>query len=260
MAPTTPPIRDIHILVLNPNSSSVMSDGMKNAIAELPLSNSIRLDYYTAPPTAPGSIDDMEGITASASAVKNDSRFREMIANTKYDAILVACYSVHQLVPLLSAELSVPVTGIFEASISTSLALLPDATLPDKWGIVTTGAFWEDHLSAGVRAYLGQPASSDNQRFAGVYTTGLNAGDFHDIAPEEVEKRLRNATRKLLESAQVGCVVMGCAGMAGLEAIIRSTAQEVYGADKAKQVYVVDGVKAGILQLEQTVRSQRAFQ
>ena len=52
---------------------------------------------------------------------------------------------------------------------------------------------------------------------------------------------------------------MGCAGMAGLEKVIRTTAEEVYGVDVAKQLYVVDGVKSGVLQLEQTVRSTRVF-
>jgi Asp/Glu/hydantoin racemase len=201
----------------------------------------------------------MDGINASTTAVMDDPSFKKKLSPENYDAVLVACYSVHRLVSLLQPEIPVPVTGIFEASILTSISLLPAPSSPRKWGIVTTGAFWEKHLSTGVKHYLGQPESSDSQRFAGVFTTGLNAGDFHDISPEEVRKRLKEATLKLLNSAEVGCIVMGCAGMAGLEDIIRSTVQETYPPELAREVLIVDGVKAGILQLEQTVRSKRAF-
>ena len=52
---------------------------------------------------------------------------------------------------------------------------------------------------------------------------------------------------------------MGCGGMAGLEDIIRSTAIEEYGKADGDLVYIIDGVKAGIMQLEQMIRSKRAF-
>jgi Asp/Glu/hydantoin racemase len=250
---------DIRILILNPNSSESMSKGMEKAVRELPLSDSIKIEYYTAPSSAPASIDDMDGIVASTKAVEDDAKFKDKVASGNYDAILVACYSVHKLVSILATQVSIPVTGIFEASILTSISLLPPPSVPRKWGIVTTGAFWEAHLSAGVRSYLGQSEGEDSQRFAGVFTTGLTAGDFHHISPEDVKKRLKEATLKLIKSAEIGCIVMGCAGMAGLEEIIRSTVQDVYPPELAAQLFVVDGVKAGILQLEQTVRSRRAF-
>jgi Asp/Glu/hydantoin racemase len=87
----------------------------------------------------------------------------------------------------------------------------------------------------------------------------LNAGDFHHVSPEEVRAKLKEATTQLLGAGNVTCVVMGCGGMAGLEDIIRSTAAEVYGKDRADALYIVDGVKAGVLQLEQTLRSKGAF-
>lgn len=176
-----------------------------------------------------------------------------------YDAILVACYSVHPLVQQLSHEFPSSVTGIFEASILTAQLLLKPHS-DEKWGIVTTGTFWEEHLADGVKSFLGQDENlSSVKTFAGVFTTGLNAGDFHQVSEEEVTSRLRSATKKLLESGNVKCVVMGCAGMAGLESIIRSTAEEVQGKQAGKDLYVVDGVKAGILQLEQMMHSKRLF-
>lgn len=173
--------------------------------------------------------------------------------------MLVACFSVHTLVPKLGQNKDLAVTGIFEASILTSLSILGDADSDEKWGIVTTGKFWEEHLSHGVNHFIGQSKGDANSKFAGTFSTGLNAGDFHTVPKEEVKAKLKAATKKLLAAGSVKCVTMGCGGMAGLEEIIRETAVEVYGEKKAAGVYIIDGVKAGVLQLEQTIRSRRAF-
>lgn len=150
----------------------------------------------------------------------------------------------------------IPVTGIFEASICASLPLAGTAS----WGIVTTGWFWEDHLTAGVKNFLGQSGSDINRKFAGVKSTGLDAGDFHGEVPKEViQGKLKDATKKLLHTGFVKCVVMGCAGMAGLEDIIRSAAVSKYGETAAKNICVVDGVQAGIGVLEQMVKNKRMF-
>ena len=191
---------------------------------------------------------------------------------TQYDAVLVACFSVHPLVPRLS-ELTqgrILVTGIFEASILTALALLPayysaSGTVPSTWGIVTTGTFWEEHLSAGVTRFLGASGSdktskTDKNKFAGVYSTGLTAGDFHGgVAPETIAARLKDATKALLRSSPVGCVVMGCAGMVGLEEMIRAAAVEEYGAERGARVYIIDGVKAGVGLLDQAAKQAALF-
>lgn len=183
----------------------------------------------------------------------------EDLRSTKYDAILVACFSVHSLVTALT-QWHPTVTGIFEASLMTALSLI-NPKGAEQWGIVTTGKFWEKHLTDGVNEFLGQlpESSGGNKKFAGVYSTGLNAGDFHRVSPEEVRAKLREATTKLLQSGNVTCVVMGCGGMAGLEDIIRSTAADVYSKERAEKLYIVDGVKAGVLQLEQTIRSKGIF-
>src|SRR3569833_878229 len=140
-----------------------------------------------------------------------------------YDAILVACYSVHPLVKNLFDHFrgAVLVTGIFEASILTSLSLIApykaEGSHSQAWGIVTTGKFWEDHLSQGMKVFFGFGVFVVFFKFAGVFSTGLNAGDFHgDVPPEVIRGKLKEATKQLLTKDAVGCVVMGCAGMAGL--------------------------------------------
>ncbi|KAF4120063.1 Asp/Glu/hydantoin racemase [Geosmithia morbida] len=249
---------DTRILVINPNSSGDMTLGMKTAVDKIVANRNIHVTYYTTPNSSPASINNDEDIKASDVAVYN----AVSAGNPKlgeYDGILIACFSVHTLVTRLH-DISTchSITGIFEASISTAQLLLrPHSS--EAWGIVTTGKFWEKHLEDGVRSFLGQQDGSTSRNFAGVFSTGLNAGDFHVVPAAEVEKRLRDAATRLFRSGNIKCVVMGCAGMAGLEKIIRSTAVEVLGAEAAEGVYVVDGVVAGVLQLEEMVQCRRVF-
>ncbi|KAL6690955.1 Asp/Glu/hydantoin racemase [Trichoderma pleuroticola] len=255
---------NINILLLNPNSSLAMTKTMESAANSIAtLLPSVSISTYTAPEPSPASIDNDEDIQASVEAVSNDPEFQP----EGYDAVLVACFSVHPLVKQLAHSLKpTPVIGIFEASILTSLSLVPlvekeNEKEQQQWGIVTTGAFWEAHLSDGVAAFLGQPLSQSisDYRFAGVYSTGLNAGDFHTISQEQINVRLREATKRLLSSGNVTCVVMGCGGMGGLQDMIRDIIVQEYGRDRAKDVSIVDGVQAGVLQLQQTVLSRRVF-
>ncbi|KAI1737978.1 hydantoin racemase [Xylaria scruposa] len=240
------------ILLLNPNSSSSMTDGMKTVINDVNLPHSTEVYTYTAPPESPASINDGTDIKNSTEAVLGD-----FSTANNYDGIVVACFSVHPLVSeLQSREPATAVTGIFEASVLAAISLLrPD----QKWGIVTTGKFWETHLSDGVSAFLGAKTEGGNAKFAGVQSTGLNASDFHHgVDPAVVRQKLKAATKRLLGAGHVSVVVMGCAGMAGLEQIIREAAGEEFGDEFAyEQLHVVDGVRAGIMQVDHMIRNQR---
>ena len=229
---------------------------------------SLQLSTYTAPADSPASINDAGDLAKSTAVVL--ASFDVEHAAQNYDAILVACFSVHPLVTELSKLLAaskVHVTGIFEASLVTALTLLPaypfSAGASTKtWGIVTTGKFWEKHLTDGAAAFLGYAAGgSKSSKFAGVFSTGLDAGDFHGgVSPEVIRAKLKEATKGLLSSSDVGCVVMGCAGMAGLEEIIREAARDQYGEEAGNRVFIVDGVKAGAGLLDQAVKNARLFQ
>ncbi|KAI0836568.1 Asp/Glu/hydantoin racemase [Hypoxylon sp. FL0890] len=245
------------ILVLNPNSSKAMTGGMKTVIDSIDLPYSTEIHTYTGPSNAPSSINDGKDLEQSTKAVVED------VQNTypdglDYDGVVIACYSVHPLVSTMQCSRAYPksVAGIFEASILTALSLLgPD----DTWGIVTTGKFWEKHLADGVKAFLGTASTDSNSRFAGVESTGLNASDFHHgIDPEVVRKKLSEATKRLLSKPGVKCIAMGCAGMAGLEEIIRNAAREEKGEEFAySELHVIDGVRAGIMQVEHMIRHRR---
>jgi Asp/Glu/hydantoin racemase len=157
-------------------------------------------------------------------------------------------------VPQLKSEPAVnqarkPVTGIFEASVATSLQIIHPE---EKFGIVSTGKVWEEILTDAVRDFLGIEGS---KRFAGVETTGLNATELHDAPPEEVRRKMKEATKRLLRKGEVGAVCLGCAGMSGMDEMVREAAVEELGEDEGKKVRIVDGVKAGVAWLEGAVRA-----
>jgi len=238
------------ILVINPNSTTSMTDGLKPLVHDLGFT-STTYTFFTAP-SGPRSINNEDDAAESAThclpALKKDQALEH------HDGILVACYSQHPLVPQLKSEPAVnqarkPVTGIFEASVATSLQIIhPEET----FGIVSTGKVWEEILTDAVRDFLGIEGS---KRFAGVETTGLNATELHDAPPEEVRRKMKEATKRLLRKGKVGAVCLGCAGMSGMDEMVREAAVEELGEDEGKKVRIVDGVKAGVAWLEGAVRA-----
>lgn len=216
---------------------------------------------YTAPPGSgsPASINDSDDIEASTQAVWKDLCINSTLQH--YHGVLVACYSSHTLLDKIAASHpDISVTGIFEASVVATLPLLRRTGHGGGWGIVTTAQFWNDHLTTAVRALLGQGTGDANTYFRGVFTTGLNASDFHGgVSPQMMRDRLTGAAKRLLQSGSVDCVIMGCAGMTGMEEIIRSAVRDEYGDRLAADVYIIDGVRAGIGVLEQMVRNRLMF-
>ena len=174
----------------------------------------------------------------------------------RYDAFLVACYSQHPLVSLLKEEPAIkanrkPVTGIFEASVGASLqSIHPE----EKFGIVSTGKVWEDILTEATVQFLGT-SSDAGKRFAGVETTGLNATDLHDAPAEEVRQKMKDAVKRLLRKGKVGAICLGCAGMAGMDQMVREACIEKQGQEEGHRVRIVDGVMAGVAWLEGAIRA-----
>lgn len=148
--------------------------------------------------------------------------------------------------------------GIFEASVLHALSLVDsiyvhsESQEPNKWGIVTTGKVWEELLTLGVERFLGIKRGLGMGRFAGVVTTGLNATELHDFPKEEVDRRMKEALRRLLSptdgGGKVTAVCLGCAGMVGLDETVYEVGRE-FGYEEG-ELRVVDGVKAGVLVLE----------
>lgn len=148
-------------------------------------------------------------------------------------------------------------TGIFESSVWKSLNVIPDRTT--KFGIVSTGKVWEDLLSNAVIKYAKEGLGAEsalNQVFAGVETTGLNATDLHDAPAKEVRQKMKDATKRLVRAGDVRAVCLGCAGMAGMDVMVREALIEELGEENGEAVKIVDGVKAGVEWLELELEKQ----
>ncbi|RPB24261.1 hypothetical protein L211DRAFT_808039 [Terfezia boudieri ATCC MYA-4762] len=249
----------LKILVVNPNSTAAMTAALEPLISSLDL-HDLAITYFTAPLPSPPSINDH-----ATSLISTEVCLPILSAQlNSYDAFLIACYSEHTLVPRLRTEISRRsladrkfVMGIFEASILHAVSLVDSyvhngSQEPNRWGIVSTGKVWEESLTVGVERFLGIKRELGIGKFAGVVTTGLNATELHDFPKEEVDRRMKEAVRKLLSPTdgcgKVTAVCLGCAGMVGLEETVHEVGREL--GYKGGELRVVDGVKAGVLMLE----------
>ncbi|KAI9036329.1 aspartate/glutamate racemase family protein [Aspergillus affinis] len=282
MASTTG--RRFAILVINPNTSKHMTDALNPIVEKLSFSD-VQFDYFTAPSesvTLPDgrTVDGVPSINSGEDSAKSALHCMPFVEPLipKYDAFLVACYSAHPLVGMLKKAIinledsALPwdatepaarrkcVTGIFEASVVTSLSLISSFQLvgdqgygktqaQDTFGIISTGNVWKEELSKAVAEMLIRSGDATNptRRFAGVETTGLTAVELHTTPPAEVKRRISEATEKLIKSTPdpLTAICMGCAGMAGMEEAVREGCIKAYGPKQAKQVRIVDGVVAG---------------
>ncbi|KAI5477426.1 Armadillo repeat containing protein [Pseudohyphozyma bogoriensis] len=208
--------------------------------------------YFTAPPTSPASINNASDALLSTSAcLPLLLSLLSSPSGNDISGILIACYSEHPLVTELKKHTTKPVIGIFEASVSASLMLLPSTGPTSKFGIVSTGKVWEELLDSGVKTYLG---GEGRGRYGGCETTGLNATDLHDSPVDVVEGRMKDAVKRLVRRG-VRAVCLGCAGMVGMEEMVRRACVEELGEEEGAKVRIVDGVKAGYLMLEGLVKA-----
>ncbi|EXJ75945.1 uncharacterized protein A1O5_00453 [Cladophialophora psammophila CBS 110553] len=311
---STSPVR---ILIINPNTSQHMTDALVPVVENLGIP-AAQYTFFTCP-TTPGSIPS---INSPADAAKSAEICLPHLVPLlpHHDCFLVACYSQHPLVSELKRECAALtaaatphgsgarkyVTGIFEASVLASLALLGEAegdlettatTATESFregsgafGIVSTGKVWEHALQTAVEEFLGYPATAattavttgeSKSRFVGCETTGLNASELHDLPPAEVRRKMMDATKRLLRRgntnrdatatatdsdsagaataegsdwkpttktivSRVKAICLGCAGMVGLDSAVRTACVEALGEERARDVYIVDGVKAGV--------------
>lgn len=133
---------------------------------------------------------------------------------------------------------------------------------PDqRFGIVSTGRVWEELLSTAVKNFLG--TSTTSAKFASVQTTSLSATELHSSPPDLVKHRLKEATKRLVFQHEqdglgtVGAICLGCAGMSGMDDIVRESCIDVLGLEAANNVWIIDGVVAGANALEGALRSMR---
>lgn len=146
-----------------------------------------------------------------------------------------------------SGRQRIKVTGIFEASVATCLQSL---NADEPFGIVSTGEQWQGILNEAVANIVG---SSNSTRYAGTETTGLSATELHTTSKDEVDQRMKDATKRLL-SRKARAICLGCAGMAGMDRTVREACIEQLGEKDGRRIMIVDGAISGVNYLQGAIK------
>ncbi|KAK9764995.1 hypothetical protein K7432_007025 [Basidiobolus ranarum] len=217
------------ILIINPNTSQAFTTLIERVAKDVLKGTGIDIEA-TSPTQGPMSIESMMDEVVSAYWTIDHVIPRI----SQYDGFIVACYSAHPSIPALREYTEKPVIGIMEGSIYHSLPL------GEKFSIVTTAPRWKPLLEEGVRN-MGL-----KERCASERTSGLAVMELEQLDPDIVIDRLCQEARRAVDEDGAEVIVLGCAGMAGLE-------QAVY---EATRVPVVDGVRASVEYMAGLVRSK----
>jgi allantoin racemase len=207
------------LLVVNPNTSRAMTATIDAAAQAAAEAIGVQVDVV-CPEHGPESIEGrFDEIVSAYWTLDCVLRVAE-----RYAGFLVACYGPHPAIDALREALSQPTMGIMEASILYALPLAA------RFSIVTTSPRWQPLLEEGVRL-LGVAS-----RCASVRSSGLAVLDLDRLPAAQVRARLGEAARAAVEHDGAEVILLGCAGMAGLEETVRAAAG----------VPVVDAVRAGV--------------
>lgn len=182
------------IVVINPNSSVDVTDGIDAAMQPLRFTDGPSIDCLTLKDGPPG-IETQRHVDSVVGPLC-DLIERE---GNNTDAFVIACFSDPGLHSARETTTR-PVMGISESGITTAL------TLGEKFGIIAI-------LPKGITRHkryirqMGLEGRLAGDRAIGVGVTGLSA-------EEEVESRMTAVGRKLIEEDGADTLIMGCAGMA----------------------------------------------
>lgn len=278
-------VQQVRILIINPNSSTSMTDALGDSIEKLDYKDS-HYAYFTSPkhPTHPTGLISIKDLSDAAISATHALPLLLPLLEA-HDAFLVACYSPHPLVQQLKSRTRKPVIGIFEASIAVAVQLLRVRLVQPNYGlhhrhlmereragnfeynydeadvlygqvsermsIITTTSAWVPvfckALSSSQPEMLG--AERFSQLFSAVESIGLDPAHLDHSSPD-VGMRIKRAVSALADD--VGVVILGCAGMVGMEGMV----QEALIEKAVAGTRVVDGVKAGVGILQGLVRGR----
>jgi len=181
------------ILVINPNSNEVVTEGLRQAVAPLTFTEGPEIVCETLT-EGPYGIETQE----HADSVTIPLR-RKVEAANDIDAFVIACYSDPGLHVAREGTAS-PVFGIAECSVLTAL------TRADRFGVI---AIKSRSIPRHIR-YLRQMGLMD--RLAGERPLEMSVAE--SASGEGTLARMIAIGRELRDEDGAGAIVMGCAGMA----------------------------------------------
>ena len=180
------------VLVINPNSSATVTDGIARALDGFRFDGGPKIDCMTLPEGPPG-IETQRHVDEVVAPLCR------MIEWQRADAFVIACFSDPGLHAAREAT-STPVFGIAQCGILAALSR------GERFGIV---AILEGSIPRHRRyvASLGLSERMAGERAIGIGVTGLAQEDIVAARMTETAERLRDE-----DGADV--IVLGCAGMA----------------------------------------------
>ena len=181
------------ILVVNPNSNEVVTQGLADALAPVLFSDGPDIECMTLR-EGPYGIETQEHVESVTLPLR-----RLVAGNNEVDAFVIACYSDPGLHACREAT-SRPVFGINECGVLTALARA------ERFGVIAIG---QRSIRRHVR-YMRQMGLME--RFAG--ERPLNMSVAETAAGEKTLERMIEVGRELREADGADVIVMGCAGMA----------------------------------------------
>jgi len=182
------------ILVINPNSTDVVTRGIDEACAPLRMAGGPAIDCVTLKEGPPGieTQQHVDGVVAPMLRLVRESE-------AEYAAFVIACYSDPGLHSVREATRK-PVLGISECGILTAL------TLGHKFGVI---AILQKSIPRHLR-YVG--ALGVTERLAAELPVGIPVVELSD--EKKTFGRMVAVGKTLREQHGADVVVMGCAGMA----------------------------------------------
>jgi len=182
------------ILVINPNSTVAVTQGIDEAMAPLRMRGGPGIDCVTLAEGPPGieTQQHVDGVVAPLVKLVLEKQ-------AGYAGFVIACYSDPGLHSVREATTK-PVLGISECGILTAL------TLGQRFGVI---AILQKSIPRHLR-YMGAMGVAD--RFAGELPVGLAVTELSD--EKKTFGRMVDVGKALREKHGADVVIMGCAGMA----------------------------------------------
>ncbi len=204
------------LLVLNPNTSLEMTESIDKVARQYaqPGTEIVSWNPERGPLSIEGAYDRQIAIEASLEKV--------LRSKERFDSYIIACFGDPGLQAFREA-LDANVLGIAES------AMLTACTLGSKFSILSVLARSKPSAEILVRLYGLQ------DRCASVRATGLSVLEVHS-SRERLISRLTEEGKKAIEEDGAEVLLLGCAGMAGVDKMLQSVLK----------VPVLDGVVCAV--------------
>ena len=182
------------IVIINPNSTQTVTDGMSDAVARLRVAGGPALECVTLAEGPPG-IETQAHVDGVVAPIRDLVRARQHDAS----AFVIACYSDPGLAEARAVGAR-PVFGIAES------AMLAATTRGSRFGVISI-------LAASVARHLRYVrALGLESRSAGDRAIGLGVTELADA--ERTVGRMVEVGRALRDEDGADVLILGCAGMA----------------------------------------------